>query len=130
MVLQQFLAHPRWSFPARFVWGTFDAALLLAVLLVANGAASPLVIGYPLLIVAAGLWYHVRFVWYMTALSLASYGVLVLDYYHRRPELQEVVAPSIDRHVTFAVGLVALAAITSYLVQRVRALSGYFGQRL
>ena len=44
------------------------------MLLVADGAASPLVVGYPLLIAASGLWYRVRFVWFVTALSLISYG--------------------------------------------------------
>ena len=85
---QQLLASRRWSFPARYAWGTLDSLALLTVLLVGNGAASPLVVGYPLVIVASGLWFRVRFVWFVTVLSLLSYGVLMIDFYWLRPELR------------------------------------------
>ncbi len=126
---QQFLDSSRWSIPARFGWGTLDSVLLLAVLLVANGVASPLVVGYPLLIVGSGLWFRVRFVWFMTVLSLISYGVLVIDFYRWRPQLQAGFDRSFDRHVIFAVAMVLLAAVVAYVVQRVRALSSYYGRQ-
>ncbi len=129
-VCQQFLDSRRWSIPARFVWGTLDSLLLLAVLLVANGAASPLVVGYPLLIAASGLWFRVRFVWFITALSLLSYGVVVVDFYRWRPELQAQFDPSVNRHVVFAMSLVVLGSVVAYLVQRVRALSSFCGRQL
>ena len=88
IVCQQLLESRRWSFPARYVWGTLDSLALLTVLLLGYGAASSLVVGYPLIIVASGLWFRVRFVWFMTLLSLVSYGVLVIDFYCWRPELQ------------------------------------------
>ncbi|MBN2024999.1 MAG: serine/threonine protein kinase [Pirellulales bacterium] len=125
--LQQCLDSRRWSIPARFGWGTIDAVLLLAVLLVADGAASPLVVGYPLLIVGSGLWYRVRFVWFMTVLSLISYGLLVLDFYYRRPELASRLDPYWDRHLIFAVALVVQGAAVAYLVHRLRTLSTYYG---
>ena len=136
-VCQQLLKRGRWSIPARFLWGTLDSAILLAILLVADGVASPLIMGYPLLIVGSGLWFRVRFVWYMTALSLVSYGVLMLDFYYRRP--QRLVDPVTlvsrfdirpDRHVIIFVALVVVAGAVAYLVQRVRALSSYYGQKL
>jgi len=129
VVFQQWMKSPRWSFPARFVWGALDSVLLLAVLLMADGAASPLVVGYPLLIVGAGLWFRVRFVWFMTALSLLSYGVLVVDFYCWRTYLQGSFDTNPDRHVIFAVGLIVIAGGVSYLVHRVRTLSTYYGQR-
>lgn len=128
-VLQQSVRSQRWSVPARFLWGTLDSALLLAVLMMANGAASPLIVGYPLLIAASGLWFHVRFVWYMTVLSLVSYGVLVLEFYLWEPQLQEGFPIGRDRHVVFGFSLVLLAGVISYLVYRVRVLSSYFGQK-
>lgn len=131
VAFQQALKFQRWSLSARFVWGTLDAALLLTILLVVGyGLVSSLLIGYPLLIVASGLWFRVRFVWYMTALSLVSYGILMMDFYYWRPELQEHFKVSYDRHIIFTVALVVLAGVVSYLVQRVRALSSYFGERL
>ena len=129
-VCQQFLESRRWSIPARFVWGTLDSLLLLAILLVADGAASALVVGYPLLIVASALWFRVRFVWFITGLSLLSYGVLVMDYYRWRPELQGHFDPGINRHVVFAVALVVLGSLVAYLVQRVRTLSSFCGRPL
>ncbi|MBN2218485.1 MAG: serine/threonine protein kinase [Pirellulales bacterium] len=126
---QQFVARERWAVPACFGWGTLDAVFLLAALLfLADGVASPLVIGYPLLIVASGLWFRVRFVSYMTLLSLFSYGVLVVDFYYRRPYLAEHFDTAIDRHILFAVALVVEAAVVSYLVHRLRTMSRYLGQ--
>ena len=49
---------------------------------------QPTLVGYPLLIVASGLWFRVRFVLFITLLSLCSYGVLVIDFYRWRPELK------------------------------------------
>lgn len=129
IALQQCLKFQRWSFPARFLWGALDSGLMLAVLLVADGAASPLVVGYPLLIVASGLWFRVRFVWFMTALCMVGYGVLLVDFYHRRPDLQQRFDPAWDRHVVFLVAMLVTAGVTAYLVDRVRSLSSYFGQR-
>ena len=74
ILCQQLLGSRRWSVPACFVWGTLDSLALLAVLRIGNGAASALVVGYPLIIVASGLWFRVRFVWFITFLSLMSYG--------------------------------------------------------
>jgi serine/threonine-protein kinase len=131
ILLQQSLKIQRWSLPARFVWGTLDAAVLLAMLLVGNGLTSSLMVGYPLLIAASGLWFRVRFVWFMTALAMASYGVLLVDFYvWRHAELQRYMAVTCDRHVVFLVAMVVLAGAVSYLVQRVRALSSYYGERL
>ena len=126
VVFQQFLDSQRWSIPARFVWGMLDSLLLLALLLVADGAASPLVVGYPLLIVASALWFRVRFVSFMTLLCLVSYGILVIDFYRWRPKLlQARFDTEADRHVIFAVALVVVGMVVAYLVYRVRTLSSF-----
>jgi len=131
VVCQQLLRIQRWSIPASFVWGTLDSALLFAVLLLANGVASPLVVAYPLLIVGSGLWFRVRFVWFMCGLSLASYGAHVLDFYVRRvhTDLRGVLDTHWDRHLIFAVALLAISGVVAYLVHRVRVLSSYYGRR-
>jgi serine/threonine-protein kinase len=129
VVFQQAMKSPRWAFPARYVWGALDSVLLLAVLLLADGAASPLVVGYPLLIVGSGLWFRVRFVWFITALSLLSYAILVVDFYSWRTHLQQSFDTNPDRHIIFAVAIVAIAGGVSYLVHRVRTLSTFYGQK-
>lgn len=112
-----------------FVWGLIDAGALLYLLLIADGAASPLLIGYPLLVVAAGLWFRVRLVWFMTALSVLSYLVLVVDCFTRRPELKSGSDLHSDDFIYFVVGLIAMGAAVAYQVERVRALSRYFERR-
>jgi serine/threonine-protein kinase len=131
IICQQFVGYQRLALPARFVWGTLDSLMLLIVLLfVADGAASALIVGYPLLIAASGLWFHVRFVGFMTVLSLLSYGVLVVDFYCWRTDLQRHFDTSYARHVLFAVSLIVLGAVVSSLVQRLRMLSKFYGRQL
>ena len=131
VVCQQFLDNQRWSVPARFAWGIIDSILLLAMLLVGNGAASALVVGYPLLIAGSGLWFRVRFVWFMTGLSLLSYLVLAVDFYRwRSTEFRAAFDPYVSRHVIFAVALVVLGSIVAYLVHRLRTLSTFCGRQL
>jgi serine/threonine-protein kinase len=131
ILLQQAMKIQRWSIPTRFVWGTLDAAVLLAMLLVGNGLTSSLMVGYPLLIAGSGLWFRVRFVWFMTALALLSYGVLLIDFYAWRfAVLRTQMEVSYDRHVIFIVAMIVLAGTVAYLVQRVRALSSYYGEKL
>jgi serine/threonine-protein kinase len=130
VVCQRLHESRRFSLPARFVWGTLDALLLLGVLLVADGVASPLIVAYPLLVVGSGLWFRVRFVSFMTVLSLVSYGILVADFYLRRPELQAQFDAAADRHIIFAAALVILGAAVAYLVHRVRTLSSFYGRQL
>ena len=128
---QQLLESQRWSIPARFVWGSLDCVLLLTMLLLGNGALSPLLVGYPLLVAGSGLWFRVRFVWFMTALALVSYAILVLDFYRWRPaEFRAAYDPGPTHHVMFALALVVLACIVSYLVHRVRVLSKFCGRQL
>lgn len=132
VVCQQFLRSQRWSLPACFVWGTLDSLLLLAtLLLVCDGATSGLVVGYPILIAASGLWFRVRYVSFMTALSLMSYGVVVVDFYFwRAARLQRDFDVGITRHVLFALSLVVLGATVAYLVHRLRALSSFCSRQL
>jgi len=131
IVCEWFVEHPRLALSARFVWGALDALILLAALLfVADGATSGLIAAYPLLIAASGLWFHSRFVWFMTVVSLLSYGVLVVDFYTWRTGLQQRFDISFTRHILFAISLVVLGAIVSTLVQRLRALSKFYGRQL
>jgi tRNA A-37 threonylcarbamoyl transferase component Bud32 len=126
IVCQRLYDSQRWSIPARFLWGALDSLLLLAVLLVADGVASPLVVGYPLLIVGSGLWFRVRFVWFMTALSVVSYGILTLDFYWTPLDLRPTFDPDVDRHVINILGLLVLGVAVAYLVHRLRTLSSFY----
>jgi serine/threonine-protein kinase len=133
IICQRLVESHRWSMAAPFIWGTLDSILFLIVLLIGDGVASAMIVGYILLIVASGLWFRVRFVSYMAVLSLLSYGVLVVDYYYIwRPWLDakwNVPNLTFDRHVIFTVSLAIAALIVAYLVERVRILSSFYGQK-
>lgn len=133
IICQRLVESRRWSMAAPFLWGTLDSAFFLLVLLIGDGAASSLVVGYLLLIVASGLWFRVRFVSYMAALSLLSYGILIVDYYCIWRPWQDLKSKvpylNPDRHMIFAVSLIIAALIVAYLVQRVRILSSFYGQK-
>ena len=126
IICQRLHDSQRWSIPSRFIWGTLDSLLLLAVLRAADGLASPLVVGYSLLIVGSGLWFRVRFVWFMTALSLVSYVILIFDFYRWRPELRQGFDTDPDRHVINLIALMLLGLAVAYLVHRVRTLSSFY----
>ncbi len=104
--------------------------LLIVLLFVGDGAASALIVGYPLLIAGSGLWFHVRFVSFMTAMSLLSYGTLVIDFYYWHIDRQKHFDTSVARHILFAVSLIVLGAVVSSLVQRLRMLSKFYGRQL
>ncbi len=126
IICQRLHESQRWSIHSRFIWGTLDSLLLLAVLRTADGLASPLVVGYALLIVGSGLWFRVRFVWFMTALCLVSYVILIFDFYCWRPELQPGFDTDPDRHVINLIALTLLGLAVAYLVHRVRTLSSFY----
>lgn len=128
--LQYCLKLPRWTIAARFAWGGTDVILYTLVMRLADGAASPLIVGYPMLIVGAGLWFRVRLVWFVTLLSLLSYLALVTEFYLQPTPPQQAFDRAYDRPVFFVITLLALGAVVAYQIARVRALSRYYEQRM
>lgn len=124
---QRLMRDERWQVVMPTAWAFVDAGALLCVLRLGDGRISPLMIGYPLLIVAAGLWFRVRLVWLMTALAIACYVVLAVDYHLvRTEELKPVSILDSDDHIYFVIGLIAMGAAVAYQVQRARALSRFY----
>lgn len=114
---------------ACYLWGTLDALMLHAVLEEAAGVASPLVVGYPILIAASAIWLHRRFVWYITGLCALSYLTLVVEFYQTGKVLQ--IYPGFptrfDRHIIFLVMLFSLATLLCYLIRRIQSLRRFCG---
>ena len=105
---------------ARPLWSLVDVSLLTAILAVAEGDIGPLLIGYPALVVTAGLWFHVRLVTVTTAATVAGWACLLM------------LRPTPDwppRYcVLFGGVLAVLGAVVAYQVHRFRTLSRYFEQ--
>lgn len=66
-------------FPAFLSYGsvTCDAVLMTAILMVARGPSSPLVVGYFLIIALSALRFNLPLVWLATVSSMAGYVVLL-----------------------------------------------------
>ncbi len=128
-VFQRLMRDERWQVAMPTAWAFVDAAALLSVLSLGDGRISPLMIGYPLLIVASGLWFRVRLVWLMTVLSVLSYALLTVDYYLLRPWLRVEPPLDSDDHIYFVVGLTAMGGAVAYQVHRMRALSRFYERR-
>jgi serine/threonine-protein kinase len=123
-VCQWLMNHKPWADATRFLWAAVDVLLFSVIVLVADDINTPVVIGYPLIVAAAGLWFRVTLVWFTAAVCVASYLLLLLEAAHRTGGLE---APY--KHAIFVVGIVLLAFMTSYQVFRVRALSRYYEHR-
>lgn len=107
----------------QYAWAAADAtflSLLIYVTPVETGqyGAGPLLVGYPLLIVAAGQFYRVRLVSFMTAACLMAYGALVLV--RREPIIQP------QYNLIYAAALAVIGFVVGYQAYRVRILTAYF----
>lgn len=129
ILFQRLLHHPKYAQAARFGWAATDVLGQTGILMVADGVASPMVIGYLLIIAASGLWFRVRLVYFVTAASLIAYGLLVGLSYQAPTSQPPPFEIRADRHVYFMVGMAVLGCIVAYQVSRVRALSRYYESR-
>jgi eukaryotic-like serine/threonine-protein kinase len=122
-VCQWMMNHKPWAAATRFVWAALDVVLFSLIVLVADDIETPVVIGFPLIIVATGLWFRVPLVWFTAAVCIVSYLLLLLE----RELRTGIEGP--HKHAIFLVGLGILAVMMSYQVHRVRALSRYYEHR-
>jgi serine/threonine-protein kinase len=106
-----------------YLWSSLEVLLLTALLLPTEGFASPLDIGYPLLIAAAGLWVRERLVWFTTICALLGYGTGVAI------TLVWISSSNPHRYIIFLIGLVLMGLLVSYQVRRFRSLSRYYEGR-
>jgi serine/threonine-protein kinase len=104
----------------RPAWIAVDVAVLTAMLRLLGAATSSLIVGYPLLIAASGLWHRVPLVWLTTAFSMLGYAALALDARSRGVAIDSNHHPNI---------LLAALAVTGFVVahqvRRISALSHY-----
>jgi serine/threonine-protein kinase len=125
VVCQRLLSRGEaWSRAIRYVWSAVDVVLLTALLLLDQVWLSPVIVGFPVLIAASGLWFQVRLVWVTTALAAAAYGTLVVVFFSPERDLE-----GWHKHIIFVIGLAVLGFVVAYQVQRVRALSRFYEHR-
>jgi hypothetical protein len=106
---------------APLAWAVSDLVFLTAGLTMADDPLGPLLIAYPLVVVASGLWFEVRLVATTTVAALVSFAGLLAV----RPEsFGEPHYPLI-----FGAMLLVIGFTVGYQVHRLRALNRYFDQR-
>jgi serine/threonine-protein kinase len=104
-----------------YAWAATDALLLTFVLLKVPEDLGPLVIGYPMVVVASGMFFNVRVVVCSTILSCLGY----LGLWRWHPT-----EPYLPHYgVIFMVTLGILGAVTAAQVRRVRVLNQYYESR-
>jgi serine/threonine-protein kinase len=119
LVFQWFVRREKTAEVGRLGWAVTDPMFLLYVLMQAEQIETILV-GYPVIIVASGLWFRERLVTVSTISCIVSYGVLLAV---RREPIELVHYP-----VIFMTALAVIGAVVAFQVQRMRMLSRYFEQ--
>jgi hypothetical protein len=107
-----------------FAWALTDVVLLTSLLVLTENWVGPVLVGYPLLIAASGLWFRVRLVWFTTAAAEAASLVLLFVFCPYGLASHEP-----HHRLIFLVALVVLGFVVVYQVRRIRALSRYYEHR-
>jgi serine/threonine-protein kinase len=118
-IFQWLLRREKTAELARLAWAVTDPVLLMVVLLLADDI-GPILVGYPVLVTASGLWLSGRLVLVSTVGCILSYAVLLVM---RHEPTNQPHYPFI-----FVTALAVIGAIVAYGVHRVRTLSRYFEQ--
>lgn len=103
---------------SRFIWLASDAIFITKMLVLAAPPAGPLLVVYPLLIAASGLFIQESLVFFMTSVSLISYALFL----YMRP----IEATPWHYPMIFSAILVVIGVVISHQVNRIRLLSRHF----
>jgi hypothetical protein len=115
-------------FPAqlKFISTGCDIVLLTAILIVADGPKSPLVVGYFLVIALAGLRLNLPLVWFATGGAMAGYLFLL----GHAKWLREATRVPRYHQIIFLLALVLTGVLLGQLVRRTRAIAQDYAARL
>jgi serine/threonine-protein kinase len=109
----------------RMVWAATDITLVTVVLKILDALQSTLLVGYPLLIAASGLWFRARLVWFTTLLAELGYLLLYLDHWRRQTGGS---TPAQYPNI-FMAALAVTGFVVARQVRRMWALSQYYEHR-
>lgn len=104
-------------------WCLLDVALLTAILWLAEDQLTPLVVGYPALVVGSGLWGRRSLIRLTTAAVTLAYLGLILEYARQLGGLN--LLPQPHHHVLFVVLVLLISGATEWQVARIQALYRY-----
>lgn len=127
----QFLWRKGWSSDlVRMLWSSADLFFLTRALWILGRVESTLLIGYPLLIAASGLWFRINLVWFTTAGAIAGYLLLyahsAIDWTRPFPTWtgEKLQYPNI-----YVAGLLITGFVVARQLKRTLALGRYYENR-
>jgi serine/threonine-protein kinase len=131
-VIFQTLLRNGWrSDRVRVLWSASDIIFLTIELKLLRRVETTLLVGYPLLIAASGLWWRVHLVWITTVLAMLAYGALYLDATFPWSDGQLSGTPRADLQYPniFLAALLLTGYVVVRQVKRILALSRYYEHR-
>jgi serine/threonine-protein kinase len=143
-VFQMLLRSGFRSDPVRVLWASADLICLTIVTkLLETKAVDPttglpfvevettLLVAYPLLIAASGLWWRVHLVWITTIMAMMAFGGLYLDaaLWWRDGRLAWRPSPNLIHPNIFIAGLALTGFVVARQVHRILALGRYYEHR-
>lgn len=120
--LQRLLKWPQRKDAICLSWAAIDIVLYTSLLFVADQPRGLLLIGYPMLVCASGLFYRRSYVAFMT--TGCTIGFLVLAWTFRSAEFSKI-----DFQAIFISGLAVIGLILSTMIRRIRALCTYYDEK-
>jgi serine/threonine-protein kinase len=144
LVFQMLLRSESRSDRVRVLWSAADIVCLTIVTwLLETKTENPktgesvvevktmLLVGYPLLIAASGLWWRVHLVWITTIMAMGTFAGLYLDAALRWEDGGLAVRPSPDLiyHNIFTAGLALTGLVVARQVKRILAIGRYYEHR-
>lgn len=121
VLFQWMLNRERLADFTRFAWCASDVLLLTQMLLIVEPPIGPLLIGYPMIIAAAGMFFRVRLVIFTTVVTVISFIALA---WTRPQEIEQF-----HYGVIYAGVLAVLGTVIAHQVYRMRVLSRYYDSR-
>jgi serine/threonine-protein kinase len=144
LVFQMLLRSGFRSDRVRVLWSAADLVCMTIVIKLletnsvslANGfpvvdVETTLLVGYPLLIAASGLWWRVHLVWITTIMAVVAFGGLYIDaaLWWRAGHLNWRPSPTLIHPNIFAAGLALTGYVVARQVKRILALGRYYEHR-
>jgi serine/threonine-protein kinase len=116
---------------ARVLWSASDILFLTLELKLLDRVETTLLVGYPLLIAASGLWWRPALVWITTVMAMVAYGVLYLgsELEWHAGQLMWKPRASLQYPNIFLAALFLTGYIIVRQIKRILALSRYYEHR-
>ncbi len=121
IVLQRLSVIRRYQEIVQWGWAAFDVIIFTTLIYIAAPPRGLLLVGYPMMIAASGLFYRTRFVVFVTTMCILGFCFLcatVDDSLTERPEFG----------IIYISGLVVLGSCLISMIRRIRGFADYFAR--